>query len=702
MVSASLKVAKKFYNSSSSSSSSDEEEEDVGDFEYYGKKESSKNQNKLHTINHNAEDFIGGNSVAKNDEDLTISSNDKPLQSLENFKKDKSKFFDRVFSFQLPFGGNSLNINKKKSSSNTNLPSLSPLNSSSALNLKILSKLLPKQTFNDSNGTEKEIVSNDKNDDLEDSSSEDNLDLAETKSDILLKLEKFNTISSYEEYLLYKNVKGIKSDRLMAFKKFFKPNPKKFVATAALGSNVITENEGTTDDLQEKKKQMYEYEDLPDDFKQHDMNNHEDIDVNEVFSKIKGHVIFIHGYRGATLRVKKTNERIWIPLKETILGETVESNSSIPNLLPLPNPSTRDYLTIPPSKDIFEVDENVVATKILKKVGPIDIMNKLVSRMKHISEQSSDLTVWEFPYDWRLALDVTTNQLENFIQKNINPKEGERNDIFVVAHSMGGLITHKVMTKNPLWFKGIVYVGCPSLVPNMLGPLRHGDSILFNKKILTPEVSFLFRSSFYFLPQKVKIPKNDDEDIKDSNSDVTTTYGRINGTSSYVFVNDKDFNIKYDIDYYNPENWKKYKLSPCLDQELRDKEFKDIPFKYSPEEHYEYLQRLLPIVNNFLNSLQYDPAKKGLYPPMATLYGDTIPTTKGCRVPSLESIHLGEWDNFFYGRGDGVVTEKWLLPEHRGFHKIGKFSSSEGHVSLLTDIKGIARCFDYLLKEWEK
>lgn len=677
-----LRAAKRLYSPFSSSSSDEEEDED--DLEYYGQKRTSKDASTSIPSNHNAENFIGGSNVGNSDEDDKTSILNHHAGFDSSRAETKTGMFDRIFSFQLPFGGKTLGdeLRSKEVSYKNLIPLFSP-NSGSSLNLKALSKLLPK------NFSENDDIGNDLS-----QSDEDTTEIARTKSRILAKIEKYNSISSYEEYLFYKNVRGVKSDRLRAFKKIFTPNTKKLIINSATGSNVITENEKPEGEEEMKiSKKLYEYNDLPIDFKQHDMNNHEDIEVSEVFSRIKGHVIFIHGYRGATLRVKSTNERVWIPLKETILGQDVETNNTLPNLFPLPNSSTRDYLTIPPSMGIFEEDENIVATKILKKVGPIDIMNKLVSQMRHVSEQKDDLTVWEFPYDWRLALDVTSEKLKTFIQENIKPKEGERNDIFVVAHSMGGLITHKIMNENPLWFKGIVYVGCPSLVPNMLGPLRHGDSILLNKKILTPEVSFLFRSSFYFLPQKVQLP--------DVHEVETRRYGRVNGTSTYVFVNDKDFNIKYDIDYFDPETWKKYKLSPCLDEEMREREFRDIPFNYKPEEHYEYLKKLLPVVNKYLNALEYDPSKKGLYPPLVTLYGDTIPTTKGCRVPSLDSIQLGEWENFFYGRGDGVVSEKWLLPEHRGFHKLGKFSSSEGHVSLLNDIEGIARCFDYLLKEWD-
>ncbi|KAL6935043.1 uncharacterized protein HGUI_01685 [Hanseniaspora guilliermondii] len=523
------------------------------------------------------------------------------------------------------------------------------------------------------------------------------IDLNKEKSDkhlILEKIERKESISSFEEFLLYKNVKGIKSDRLRAIKKLLKPNPKKII----LPQNLISQTPLDYNESIQGNFDEYIYDDLPDDYKPTDLNNNDYIDIENTFSKIKGTIIFTHGYRGSTLRMKDTKERIWIPLKETILDKKSEtenpddnqggfkrvlSNGSL-NLLPLPNNATKQKLLLSPNKPLMEKDDDVMATSILKNIGPIDIMSNLIEKVKKCNKE---VHVLEFAYDWRQCLDLSAVELEEFILNNCNINEANRNDIHIVAHSMGGLIAHKVMTLHPMWFKGVVYVGCPSFVSNILGPLRFGDSILYNKKILTPEVSFSFRSSFYFLPQKVKPEGNQ-------------KYGRKGSTSSYVFVNDEDFNIKYDLDFFDPKTWIDYKLSPCLSENLRETEFKDIDFEYSVEEHYEYLKKILPLANDFLNSLEYNSNKKTKYPPLAVLYGNNIPTTKGCRMPNEDAIKGSDWDDYFYGRGDGVISEKWLLPEHRGFRKVGKFSSKEGHVSLLNDIEGIARCFDYIINEW--
>lgn len=513
------------------------------------------------------------------------------------------------------------------------------------------------------------------------------------KHSILKKIERKQSVSSLEEFLLYKNLKGIKSDRFRAFKKLLKPNPKKI-----LPQNLVSQTPLDYDDSFQDNSNEYIYDELPDDYKPTDLNNNEFIDVENTFSKIRGTIIFTHGYRGSTLRMKDTKERIWIPLKETILDsksdikdsdenhavfKRVLSNGSL-NLLPLPNNATKHKLLLSPNKPLLERDEDVVATSILKNIGPIDIMSNLIDKVKKCNKE---VQVLEFAYDWRQCLELSAEELEEFILDNCNINELNRNDIHIVAHSMGGLIAHKVMTNHPLWFKGVVYVGCPSFVSNILGPLRFGDNILYNKKILTPEVNFSFRSSFYFLPQRVK-PQGKEK------------YGRKYSSSSYVFVNDKDFNIKYDLDFFDPKTWMKYNLSPCVNEDLRNTEFKDIDFEYSVDEHYEYLKKILPVANNFLNSLEYNADNKSKYPPLAVLYGNNIPTTKGCRMPNQDAIRGSDWDNYFYGRGDGAIAEKWLLPEQRGFRKVGKFSSKEGHVSLLNDIEGIARCFDYISKEW--
>ena len=65
---------------------------------------------------------------------------------------------------------------------------------------------------------------------------------------------------------------------------------------------------------------------------------------------------------------------------------------------------------------------------------------------------------------------------------------------------MGGVITRHVVNRRPELFAGVVYVGVPQRAINILGPMRNGDVVLLNEKILTARVHFSMRTSFSFLP----------------------------------------------------------------------------------------------------------------------------------------------------------------------------------------------------------
>lgn len=56
---------------------------------------------------------------------------------------------------------------------------------------------------------------------------------------------------------------------------------------------------------------------------------------------------------------------------------------------------------------------------------------------------------------------------------------------------MGGLVAHKVLQDCTHLIRGIIYVGSPSQCPNILGPIRFGDDVMWNKTIFTKETNFL-------------------------------------------------------------------------------------------------------------------------------------------------------------------------------------------------------------------
>jgi hypothetical protein len=66
-----------------------------------------------------------------------------------------------------------------------------------------------------------------------------------------------------------------------------------------------------------------------------------------------------------------------------------------------------------------------------------------------------------------------------------------------------------------------------------VGPIRNGDVVLFNEKVLTAHVNFSLRTSFVFLPE-----------------------------DGFCFIN-KNTREEYPVDFYDPQQWVKYAFSPC-------------------------------------------------------------------------------------------------------------------------------------------
>ncbi|KAH3685723.1 hypothetical protein WICPIJ_003323, partial [Wickerhamomyces pijperi] len=463
-----------------------------------------------------------------------------------------------------------------------------------------------------------------------------------SREEIMHKLKRQETISTLQENELYKNSKGIDSSRLRAFKRALTPN---------------INLQGFLDD---NKKN------------------------DTVWDTIEGEVVILGGYRGSILRDSKTKRRLWIPIKAGF------------------NLKKIDLLIGPTEQDEQRAQQEIYSDDMMTHLGPVDISKRLSVKL----ESNGKCKVHTYGYDWRLSSHINSDKFYEFLKSLESNQEGsKKKGVIVIAHSMGGLIAHHVMNRDPSLFKGLIYAGVPSECPNILGPLRFGDSVLFSSKILTPEVNFFMRSSFVFLPEN----------------------GR-------CFV-DKETGERYDLDLFDPDVWVEYCLSPLvaktrvaapLKKSLSNNnavsmakspstsifgfdkhsilpspttistpdnaEF-HVDFKTSKE----YLTRTLAQTKQFLSELAFNPDLK--YPPLVTVYGDAVPTVRGCQVNGIGGIARGEYDDFYYGPGDGVVHHKWLMPERRGFEVRERISSEAGHISLMTDFAAMERALESVLME---
>ncbi|SCU96836.1 LADA_0H03004g1_1 [Lachancea dasiensis] len=460
-----------------------------------------------------------------------------------------------------------------------------------------------------------------------------------TKRRIKLKLQRQETITSVEELELFQNQKGIDNVRARAVKRALHPG-----SLLQTIRSFSADQETTTLDGYQLQR------------------------LESIWDELEGNVVILGGYRGSILRDSHTKRRVWLPIRAGFNIRKVD-------------------LLIGPDQDSENVAQSkIFSDRMLTHFGPVDVCKKLIKRL----DSNPNVTIEEFGYDWRLSLHIPAEQLAAKLQ-DIYDKQKVKKGTFIIAHSMGGLVAHKVLQDHTNLVRGIIYVGSPSQCPNILGPLRLGDEVIFNKTILSAETTFFMRSSFYFLPFD----------------------GR-------CFANSTSLE-RYDLDFFDPQVWSEYGLSPLVSKKRlntdndeikvtspnRDK-FSLIPhvdmmrtsstnntevmdFVTPLEKCEEYLARTLKQTREYLESLKYDPAKN--YPPLAIVYGNRIPTVRGAKVANKDQIKHGEYNEFYYGPGDGVVHHKWLLPETRGFPVVAKIASECAHVSLMTDFDAMAKAF---------
>lgn len=511
---------------------------------------------------------------------------------------------------------------------------------------------------------------------------------ASEKEDPRTKLQRQESLNTVQEADYFKRIKSVDDTRLRAVK-------------YSLASNL---NEIIPDIKFSKRAKLHE----------------------SIYSEIGGNIVIMGGYRGSILRDAKTGKRAWIPFKAGF------------------NLRRINLLLGPTLDDELRATDLIYPDGVLKNVGPIDICKKLIKRL--LSNPKAN--VKEFGYDWRLSGEVLTQQLVHLLEDLYKTTGGPT---IVIAHSMGGMIAHLAMQHNPKLFRGLVYVGAPSECLNILGPIRFGDSVLFSDKILTFETNFMMRSSFNFLPLSgriflnkqtreyydldyfdpetwveydlnplVSLSRRKREESKEHtpSSDISSNTTLLedglnhNDNSSFPSIN----TIGQKLLQYRPKSISR-KFIPSFGEQNSESSnsprshgpyvpklnqgqttpLEESSFSFLFDEAYEYLRETLARTKKFKLGFKYNPELESEYPPLAMVYGNRVPSVRGSFVNSKEDIKNGDFYNLFYGHGDGVVHQKWLLPAVEGFQMfnektgegeiVGKFPSECGHVSLMSDLK---------------
>jgi hypothetical protein len=436
--------------------------------------------------------------------------------------------------------------------------------------------------------------------------------------------------------------------------------------------------------------------------------------LDHVLETLTGDIVIMGGYRGSILRsAEPPHQQLWAPVK---LGFNIRR----PNL----EVGLDD-------EDEENMEKKIIPSGMLQHIGPIDVSRKLFKKLRSCANyHNGTLRVWDFGYDWRLSPHRSSRKLQEFLERLPSNQPGvdpESKGALVIAHSLGGLITRHAVNQRPDLFSGVLYAGVPQRCINILGPFRNGDVVLFNEKLLTAQVNFSFRTSFVFLPE-----------------------------DGFCFI-DKKTQESYPIDFYDPQEWIKWHLSPCMQPALppfnrpqpsplsslfpnplrsrSDSKSDRLPSdvttakertlaphmnagtppvtngapiinKHQRQRYLEYLTRTLANTRQFRAELAHSSSHQSAnaYPPFAVLYGKTIPTVYAAQVTSREAIPCADcYDDLLFRAGDGVALAKEsMLPNGYSMVRGGRISTERGHLTMLGDMPAVGRALEALVRGRKK
>ena len=431
--------------------------------------------------------------------------------------------------------------------------------------------------------------------------------------------------------------------------------------------------------------------------------------LSQALNQITGDLVVLGGYRGSILRsAKPPHRQLWVPLKVGLNIRKVDLGVGLD------------------PEDEESMDNTIIPGGMLTHIGPVDMGRRLLRKLRHCQNtREGKLRIHEYSYDWRLSPHLLSRQLLAFLETlpcNERGTPADARGAFIIAHSLGGLITRHAINQQPQLFAGVVYAGVPQHCINILGPLRIDDKVMLSSKVLTAQVTFSFRTTFLLLPE-----------------------------SGQCFI-DKNSKEKYHVDFFNVEHWQRYALSPCiaptLPTHIAEKKsllenvtssLPSVPISFKkafstetaaptsatgmpqPSNHHllapatstqpqapvstiplplaiDYLKRTLSSTLDFKHEMEHLPSlsqqHQNLYPPLAVLYGTSVPTVSAARVANRDAIQCSDaYDDLQFGSGDGVcLARAAMLPRGYECAEGGKVRTEKGHVGLLGDLDGVGKC----------
>ncbi|KAI9752752.1 MAG: hypothetical protein M4579_005508 [Chaenotheca gracillima] len=452
-------------------------------------------------------------------------------------------------------------------------------------------------------------------------------------------------------------------------------------------------------------------------------------------SSLTGDVVIMGGYRGSILRsAKPPNRQMWIPVKVGLNLRKVNLEVGLT------------------AEDEESMQDRIIPSGMLTHIGPVDISRRLLKRLQSCENAlSGKLRIWNYGYDWRLSPGLLSRKLLKFIEglpcnsSGTHPKD---KGATVIAHSLGGLLTRHAVNERPELFSGVVYAGVPQTCVNILGPLRNGDEVLLSSRVLTAQVNFTLRTSFVLLPEDgyCFIDAETKEEYPVDFFDVDTwidhclspcvappvlplgarngLVSSLSGSLASLPISAKRSSFTLEASKANlPEKsgeslstkaanitkeavgGKDHTIAPQLNGQSTGSTngqgsngSTSLAVTIPREEAISYLRRTLSETLEFKRGLRFQPkhANNNAYPPVAVLYGKTLPTVYGAKVNGREGIKRADaYDNLAFASGDGVcLARAAMVPEGYEVARGGRVSSDRGHVTLLGDLEGVGQCLE--------
>ncbi|RBR12587.1 uncharacterized protein FIESC28_08544 [Fusarium coffeatum] len=432
--------------------------------------------------------------------------------------------------------------------------------------------------------------------------------------------------------------------------------------------------------------------------------------LDRVLESLTGDLVIMGGYRGSVLRsAEPPFHQVWAPVKLGLNMRKVNLEVGLED------------------EDEERMEETIKPDGMLKHIGPVDVSRKFIKRLRSCDNaKSGKLRIWDYGYDWRLSPHLLSRKLQEYLQglpSNQRDTPAGSRGALVISHSLGGIITRHAVNQRPDLFSGVLYCGTPQRCVNILNPMRHGDVVLLNEKLLTASVNFTMRTSFVFLPE-----------------------------DGFCFV-DKNTGEEYPIDFYDPQEWIRWHLSPCMQPALpphnrpqsssfssflpnslraraESKSEKGPPSptavaqEHNPiapqlngsgakveeqkpsdlerKRYLDYLSRTLTATRKFRSELVHLPEHQeaNAYPPHAVLYGKSIPTVYAAQVTSREGICCSDaYDDLLFRPGDGVVLAKEaMLPEGYSIVRGGRVCTERGHITMLGDLSAMGKALEAVIR----